>query len=433
MIKISSIKNKATSFILLYSLTKWIAIGSIVGIITGSVLAFFLKSLDFVTAERIKCPWLLFLLPLGGAFVSFLYSKYGKNSSKGNNLIIEKVNEEDCQIPFRMAPLVFLGTIVTHLFGGSAGREGTGVQIGATISEYVGKILKLDKTDSRMILMSGISSGFAAIFGTPIAGTIFGLEISSIGTMTYESLIPCFVASFVGNYVTGLWGIHHEHFSMGKVMGVTYMGILKIVIAAILFGLASKLFSKLIPKINDIFSKFIDSSVLKSFVGGIIVIILVYAVGTRNYIGLSTPLMDKAFKSSVSPLAFLWKILFTSLTLGSGFKGGEVTPLFVIGSTLGNTLSGILHVSTPLLAGLGLIGVFTGATNTPISSFVLGIELFGSQGIIYMFITCIISYIFSGHTGVYASQKIGRSKSNLIKVPKNMTLSNFHKYRNMSA
>lgn len=433
MIKISSLKNKSTSLILCYSLMKWTIIASVVGMLTGSVLAFFLKSLDFATNQRLSNPWLLFLLPVGGVLVSFLYSRYGKNSNKGNNLIIEKVNEEDCEIPLRMAPLVFFGTIVTHLFGGSAGREGTGVQIGATISEYVGKLFKLDKVDSRIILMSGISSGFSSIFGTPIAGTIFGLEISSIGTMSYEALIPCFISSFVGNYVTGLWGIHHERFSIGKVMGVTYTGILKIVIAAILFGLASKLFSELTHKLNDVFSKFISNNMLKSFIGGIIVISLVYILGTRDYIGLSTQLMSDAFKGKVSPLAFFWKLIFTSFTLGSGFKGGEVTPLFVIGSTLGSTLSGILNVSTPLLAALGLIGVFTGATNTPISSFVLGIELFGSQGLIYLFITCIISYIFSGHTGVYTSQKIGKSKSKLIKIPKNMTLSGYKKHKNLSA
>lgn len=427
MIKIRSIKNKSTSALLIFSLLKWIIIGSVVGLITGSVLAFFLNSLEFVTAKRIKYPWLLFLLPLGGAFVSFIYLRYGKNSNKGNNLIIEKVNKCDCDIPLRMAPLVFLGTIITHLFGGSAGREGTGVQIGASISQFVGKIFKLDKEDSRIILMSGISSGFSSIFGTPIAGTIFGLEISSLGTMSYESLVPCFIASFVGNLTTIYLGIHHEHYSIGNVMAVSYIGIIKVIFAAILFGLTSKLFSELTHKLKNTFSKFCKDPMIKSLFGGIIIILLVFILNTRDYIGLSTPLINQAFKGSVSPLAFLWKILFTSVTLGSGFQGGEVTPLFVIGSTLGNTLSSFLHVSAPFFAALGLIGVFTGATNTPISSFILSIELFGSQGIIYMFITCIISYVFSGHTGVYTSQRIGRSKSKLLKVPEHTTISSYRK------
>ncbi len=424
---IINFREKNNSVVLGWSLIRWIFIGSIVGIFTGCACAFFLKSLELATNVRIKYTWLLFLLPFGGAFVSLLYSKYGKNSSKGNNLIIDKINEGNGEVPLRMAPLVFFGTFVTHLFGGSAGREGTGVQIGSSIAEVVGKFFKLDKVDNRLILMAGISSGFASVFGTPLAGTVFGLEVAALGIMSYEALVPCFTASIVGDIVVSALGVHHTHYKVVGVPDLSFMIIIKIALAAILFGLTSKLFSELTHKLKEFFTERFENPVIKSMIGGLIVIALVYIIGTRDFLGLSIPLISESFDGHVHPFAFLGKILFTSLTLGTGFQGGEVTPLFVIGSTLGNSLSNILHISPSFLAALGLIGVFTGATNTPIASFILSIEMFGSEGIIFMFMTCVISYIFSGHTGIYTSQKVGISKSRLIEVPHNTKLADFRK------
>ena len=412
------------------SFLKWVLLGTIVGILTGSVASLFLKSLDLATNLRLQNAWLLFLLPFGGAFVSFIYLKYGKNSLKGNNLILDKINNGNSIIPLRMIPLVFIGTFITHLFGGSAGREGTGVQIGSTIADGVGTILKLDKIDTKIILMCGISSGFASVFGTPLAGTIFGLEVAVLGIMSYEALIPCFTAAFVGNLATIFFGVHHTHYKILEVPSFTYYTIIKVIIAAILFGLLSKIFSELTHKLKEIFSSHFQNPVIKSIIGGFIIIFLTYIINSRDYLGLSLPLITDSFTKEVSPFAFIGKLLFTSITLGTGFQGGEVTPLFVIGSTFGNTLSSILNISPSFLAALGLIGVFSGATNTPITSFVLGVELFGSQGIEFMFMTCIISYIFSGHSGIYISQKIGRSKSKLIKIADDSTLSNFRNKRN---
>lgn len=402
---------------------KWVFLGAIVGSLTGSAGALFLKSLELATDLRMSNPWLLFLLPVGGAFVSFIYSKYGKNSSKGNNLIIEKINEGDRNIPLRMAPLVFTGTFITHLLGGSAGREGTGVQIGSGIAEGVGRLFRLDKTDVKIILMSGISSGFASVFGTPLAGTIFGLEVAVIGVMGYEALIPCLTSAFVGNYMTEVFGIHHTAYRILEVPEVGYSTVLKVVFSALLFGLMSKLFSELTHSLKEFFSKWFQSTAVKSVVGGIAVIILTYIAGTRDYLGLSIPLIKDSFTTTVSPFASFGKLIFTSVTLGAGFQGGEVTPLFVIGSTLGNTLGGILHIEPSFLAALGLIGVFAGATNAPIASFILGMELFGFEGSQYMLLTCALSYLFSGHSGIYLSQKIGKSKSGFSEVPENATLS----------
>lgn len=405
-----------------YSVFKYLIVGCIVGVLIGIINSAFLKSLEIATSWRLLNPWVLFLLPFAGALVSFLYKKYGKNSAKGNNLLLEKVNEEDVAVPLRMAPLVFLGTVLTHLFGGSAGREGTGVQIGGSIASWISRLFKLNKHDSRIILMSGISSGFATVFGTPLAGTVFGLEVASLGFMSYESIVPCFIASYIGNATTALLGITHSHYSIQNYIQGTPLNIIKVILAAAIFGLVSRIFSKLTHFLKQFFTTNFKNPMIKSFVGGLIIIILVYIIGSRDYLGLSLPLLNDAINGQVSHFAFMWKLLFTSFTLGTGFQGGEVTPLFVIGSTLGNFLGDLLSISPSHLAALGLIGVFAGATNTPIASFMLGVEMFGGAGIDLLFTTCIVSFFCSGHTGIYASQKIGRRKHPFAKIPANSTL-----------
>lgn len=408
---------------LIGSLLKWLFYGSLIGILTGSASALFLAGLDLVTEKRMGHPWLLFLLPLGGALMSYLYMKFGRNAGKGSNLILEQLHEGKETIPFRMAPLVLLGTLVTHLFGGSAGREGTAVQMGGSFAEWIGNIFKVDASDRKILLMCGISSGFGSVFGTPLAGTIFGIEVAAIGMVRYQALIPCFIASLVGHLVTTTWGIHHLHYAMGAIPELSTGVILKVVLASILFGLTSILFSELTHGLKKLYTKLFKNPVTKAFVGGLVIIALVYLFQTRDYIGLGIPLLQKSFQEPVAHLAFLWKIVFTALTLGAGYLGGEVTPLFVIGATLGNSLSDLLGLSAPFLAGLGLIAVFSGATNTPLACFVMGIELFGSEGIIYMFMACILSYLFSGHSGIYTSQRIGLSKSRRHPVSEGATLS----------
>ncbi|UJF36517.1 voltage-gated chloride channel family protein [Paenibacillus hexagrammi] len=401
---------------------KWAVYAGLVGILSGSASALFLAGLDMATEQRMDHPWLLFLLPLGGAMMSFLYLKWGRNSGKGNNLILEQIQGGQETVPLRMAPLVLLGTIITHLFGGSAGREGTAVQMGGSFSEWLGRILKVDSFDRQILLMCGISSGFGSVFGTPLAGTIFGMEVVALGLIRYQALIPCFIASFVGNLVTTAWGIHHLHYHMGAVPELSLSVVLKVSFAAVLFGLASILFSELTHAFKKLYTKLLPNAVWKSLVGGIVIIGLTYAFGTRDYLGLGIPLLQHSFDGDVPSFAFLWKTLFTSLTLGAGYFGGEVTPLFAVGATLGHSLGEWLHLSAPFLAALGLISVFSGATNTPIACFVLGIEMFGSEGLVYLFLASIISFLFSGHTGIYTSQQIGVSKSRLHGAVENRTL-----------
>ena len=384
---------------------KWFVLSLISGISVGIVIALFLKSLQYATSFREHNRWMLYLLPFGGALVSYLYFKYGKDSSKGNNLIIERINNGNGHIPFRMAPLVFFGTFVTHLFGGSAGREGTGVQIGASICAKIGELLKLNKLDSTIIITSGVSSGFGVVFGTPIAGTIFGLEVSSIGKMRYESIIPCLISSYIGNYIARLFNVQHTHYHIVDVSSKDPIIFYKVIFCSILFGLVSKLFAELTHFLKKVFASKIENTSIKSFIGGIIIIILTLLINNRMYLGLSLELLKASFENPVVSYTFIIKLLFTSITLATGFQGGEVTPLFVIGATLGNFIAPIFGLPISFLAGLGMIGVFCGGTKTPLASFAMGLELFGGGNIKYIFIACVISYVFSGKSGIYTSQK----------------------------
>ena len=398
-------KHLKESSLLSFSFLRWFILASISGTFVGIVISFFLKSLQYATVTREDNPWLLYLLPLGGAFVSYLYAKHGKNSAKGNNLIIERVNNGEGKIPFRMAPLVFLGTFITHLFGGSAGREGTGVQIGASISSKIGEVLRLNGKDLKILIISGISSGFGVVFGTPIAGTVFGLEVTTIGKMRYEAIIPCLISSFIGNIIANIFKVKHSHYNMGNALSGNDV-FLKVIVCAILFGLTSKLFSELTHILKGFFNEKIPNPILKSFIGGILIILVVFILKTRIYLGLSLDLLNDSFINPVFKGAFIIKLILTSLTLSVGFQGGEVTPLFVIGATFGNLLASLIGLPIEFLAALGMIGVFCGATKTPLASFIMGVELFGSSNISFLFITCVISYVFAGKSGIYKSQNI---------------------------
>ena len=397
--------NFKESIIILKNFIKWFLLSVLSGIIVGIVISFFLKSLQLATSIRKANPIIIALLPFGGALVSYLYLKYGKDSSKGNNLIIERINKGEADIPFRMAPLVFFGTFITHLFGGSAGREGTGVQIGASITSKLSKLLNLNKKDTTIIIISGVSSGFGVVFGTPIAGTIFGLEVSTIGKMRYEAIIPCLISSYIGNFIARLLKVQHTHYPMEVVSSSDYTIFYKVILCSILFGIVSKLFSELTHYLKQYFTQLIPKPYIKSFVGGCIVILIALVLQTQMYLGLSLDLLKHSFENSVVGYTFIFKLILTSITLATGFQGGEVTPLFVIGATLGSFLAPIINLPISFLAGLGMIAVFCGGTKTPLASFAMGLELFGGGNIKYIFITCVISYVFAGKSGIYSSQE----------------------------
>lgn len=397
------------------TIAKWVLYGLIVGVLSGSASALFLAGLDYVTDVRELHPVLLFLLPIAGAAVSYGYMKRGGAASRGNNLIVEQIRKEHGEgyehVPLRMAPFILLGTWVTHLFGGSAGREGTAVQMGGSLADLAARWVRADAADRRILLLCGISGGFGAVFGTPLAGTVFALEVVTMGRrIAYKAILAVVIAAFVGDWLTRAYGIKHLVYSMGEIPSFSVLLLLKVAAAGIGFGLMSLLFVMGIKSLKRVFGRYVSNAPLRSFIGGAVVIVLVYVAGTRTFLGLSLPLLVQSFHEQLPSFDFAWKTVFTVITLGTGFLGGEVTPLFVVGATLGNALAPVLHLSVPFLAGLGLIAVFAGASNTPLACMVLGYELFGSAGIGYMIVVCLISYMFSGHAGIYESQLLGVPK-----------------------
>ncbi|WP_373544620.1 voltage-gated chloride channel family protein [Chamaesiphon sp.] len=396
-------------------LAKWLAIGSAIGILAGTASALLLVSLEWATAWRESHLWVIWLLPLGGLLSGLMYHYWGSSVEAGNNLLLEEIHNPQAVIPLRMAPLVLVGTTIAHLFGGSAGREGTALQMGASLADRLTHILKLHGVNRRIILMGGISGGFASVFGTPLAGMLFGLEVLAFGKFCYEGLFLCLIAAIVGDQITLAWGLHHTVYQVPIVPKLTLWGLLAAIIAGTIFGVVARIFAFLTHSISTYFKTKISYPPLRPAIGGILVAIGIGAVGTTKYIGLGIPTIVSAFHTQLPPWDFALKIGFTALTLGAGFKGGEVTPLFYIGATLGNALSPLLGLPATLLAGMGFVGVFAGAANTPIASTLMAIELFGLPAGIYAGIASISSYLLSGHTGIYRAQRVGLSKYTTLK------------------
>lgn len=381
-------------------------IAVIIGLLSGISIGVFLILLEKAIYLNLNYYNLIWMLPISGGLMTFLYKKFGGNSSKGNNIIIENINGSTEEIKFIMAPLVFVGTVLTHLFGGSVGREGTGVQIGGTIGNYLCKMINKNQ-DKKILLISGVAAGFSSVFGTPLTGTVFALEVSSIGSLSYDSMLPAITAAIVGDRVVRFLGVKHTHFNIPPVEPFMFTNILRIIALAICFGLASKLFIDMTKLFKYVLGKYISNNYLKIFVGGSLMMIATLIIGNRMYNNLSLGLLTDAFIKEVPNFAFLIKLVLTTLCLGAGYQGGEVTPLFVIGATLGSTLSNIFGVPRSVAAALGLVGVFAGATNAPIACFIMYLELFGSVNIVFAMSVCIISVIISGKGGIYSSQLWG--------------------------
>lgn len=400
---------------------KWFTILAALGLVVGSASAFFIWALDAVTLVRFAQPWLLYLLPVAGLGVGLLYHVYGKSAAAGNNLIIDEIHQPGAGVPRRMAPLILLGTLVTHLFGGSAGREGTAVQMGGSIAATFARHLKLGPESVRLLLMAGVAAGFGSVFGTPVAGAVFALEVLVVGRMQYDALVPCFFASVVADWTCHAWGIGHTHYHValpqaGYMPDPLLLG--KVVLAAVIFGLVSLLFAKFSHRLGDLFRLSIPRPQLRPVVGGILVIGLVFLAGTSDYLGLgvlaerpgSLTLPAMFTSTEVPASAWAWKLVFTVVTLAAGFKGGEVTPLFFIGAALGNSLAIVLGAPVDLFAAIGFVAIFAGATNTPIASTLLGMELFGAGNGLYLATACIVAYRCSGSQGIYLSQRILQPK-----------------------
>ena len=392
-------------------LIKWLSISFVVGILAGTASGALLASLEWATQVRESHVWIIAFLPLAGFFSGWIYHRFGIRVEAGNNLLLEEIHNPKDIIPFRMAPLVLLGTVLTHLFGGSAGREGTALQMGASLADQLTKLLRFQGVNRRILLTAGISGGFASVFGTPLAGTIFGMEVIAIGSLRYDALFPCLIAATVGDRVTLRLGLHHTAYRHAPfIPKLTTQGLISAIVAGAIFGIVAMLFTQLTHQISHEFKEKISYPPIRPMFGGALVALIVWVSGTTKYIGLGIPTIVEAFSTQLPPWDFAAKVGLTALTLGAGFKGGEVTPLFFIGATLGNALSLILALPTALLAGMGFVGVFAGAANTPIASTLMGMELFGLESGVFVGIACVVSYIFSGHAGIYGSQRIGLSK-----------------------
>ncbi len=412
--KISSmIKEKAKYYVgeiwqTSYNFIKWCVLAIITGGIVGILSSIFGHALSASTSYRKEYPWLLFCLPLAGVMIVFLYKKFGKDDG-GTNQVFSTVRNRD-EVPVSAAPLIFISTVLTHLTGGSAGREGAAIQLGGSIANQLGRWIKLDEEDTHVIVMCGMSAAFAALFGTPMAAAIFSLEVISVGIMYYTALMPCLIASLMAAGVAHAMGIHAEHFFEGFVPEVTVISGMKMGIVILVCSIASILFCMILKMVGKAYGK-MKNKYVRIIVASGIIIILNLLLHTTDYMGAGTELIVQAVQfGKVEPLAFFWKLLLTALTMKAGFKGGEIVPSFCIGATLGCAMGHLVGFEPRLCAACGMIAFFCGVTNCPITSMLIAFELFGFEGVSYFLIAIAVSYATSGYYGLYKDQTIVYSK-----------------------
>jgi H+/Cl- antiporter ClcA len=377
-----------------------LAFFTLTSLLVGSASALFLLSLSAVTKLQVENSFLLYFLPLIGVLIVFLYRKIDAVSSKGNVLLLEAIHDSKQKIPIYLAPLIFISTLLTHLSGGSAGREGTAVQMSAGIMYPFRFLLHGSKDQNRFLLLCAVAAGFAAVFGTPLAGAVFALEFHKQGRFSLEKLLPCILVGFGAHHICMLYPIEHTHFQELKIPNLTFLFLIGLVLSSLAFGLSARLFVRLGHLFTSIFAK-IRSEYVRVITGGVLFVILIELINGREFTGLGVASILDAFENPAESASFLLKIVFTCLTLSVGFKGGEVTPLFFIGATLGSFLGFYLHLPIEVFAGLGLVAVFSGATKTPFACSLLAYELFGIEIVPLAIVVCYISFFTSGKEGIY--------------------------------
>ena len=395
----------------LLALGQWLALGAAVGVCCGAASALFLWLLGEVTDYRGGHEVIVFALPAAGLAIGLVYARFGATVAGGNNLVIDTIHDDGPEIPFRMLPMVLAGTVLTHLFGGSAGREGTAVQMGASLADFTSHRLRLSGTLRRQLLAAGIAGGFGSVFGTPVAGAVFGLELVVLGRIEYEALVPALVAAVVGDLTTQGLGIVHVAYPAAPHVALTPQLVLAWVAFAAAIALASTAFIELTHFLKRRGARHIPHLGARMAIGGALVVGMWQLVGTSDYLGLGVPTILRAFSDPSLPAwAFAAKLVFTAVTLGAGFLGGEVTPLFFIGAALGGVLGPVLGVPRELGAGVGMAAMFATASNTPLALSIMAVELLGANALPHVLIVCAIAYVLSGHRSIYPSQRVLRGK-----------------------
>ncbi len=391
---------------------RWVLFASIIGLVVGGVSIAFYYTFGFVTGLRLASGWLLYLLPVGGLAIVLLYKICGVEKDGGTNFVLLAVRD-NAALPLRTAPLVFVSTMITHLFGGSSGREGAILQIGGSISASLGRLLHLDDKDSRIITMCGMSAAFSALFGTPLTAAVFAMEMVSVGVMYYAAIVPCVVSALVGVFLARLCGMAPTAYAISVLPDTTPVLMLQIIALGILCAVLSAIFCRLMHSSQRLFGK-VSSPLLRVALGGALIILLTLLVGTRDYNGAGGDIIAAAIGGSARPEAFLLKMVFTMITLGAGYKGGEIVPVFFIGSTFGCVVGSIIGLPGAFGAAIGLVSVFCGVTNCPMSSILLAMELFGGVKMPMFALAIAVSYMLSGYYSLYSEQKIVYSKTRPI-------------------
>lgn len=389
---------------------KWIVFSILSGLIIGTIGSSFYHCVKFATDLRQENQWLLLLLPLGGLLIVGLYQLFKDENDTGTNLVLSAIHSNE-EIPLRMAPLIFLSTLITHLFGGSAGREGAALQIGGSIGGSLGKLFRFNEKDKHIMIMCGMSAAFTALFGTPMAAAVFSIEVVSVGIMHYSALVPCVISALVSDGVSAYLGVTPESFPLTGLPAFSLKSAILVAFLAILSALVSILFCIVLHQTDYLYKKFFKNRYLRVFAGGILVILLTLLVGDQTYNGSGISVIELCMEGgSVASYAFLLKMVFTALTLGAGYKGGEIVPSFFIGGTFGYLFASLTELSPALCTAVGMTSVFCGVTNCPITSLLISFELFGYEGMPFYLLSAALSYMLSGYYGLYLSQKIIYSK-----------------------
>lgn len=391
----------------LVALGQWIVLGSLVGGLCGGASALFLWLLERATAFRGGHEVIVYTLPLAGLVIGGIYERFGQSIKAGNNLVIDTIHDDGPELPLRMAPMVLIGTVLTHVFGGSAGREGTAVQMGASMADWVSHRLRLNKHARRQLLAAGVAGGFGSVFGTPIAGALFGLEFIVLGHIEYDALVPALVASVIGDMTTRALGIAHTHYPAAAPFPLTPLLLLEWLVFGAAVAIVTTAFIELTHFIKKQGERRVPRLPVRMFLGGLLVVGLWKVVGTSDYLGLGVPVIVRAFQDPDLPVyAFALKLLFTAVTIGAGFLGGEVTPLFFVGAALGSALARVFGIPLGLGAGVGLAAVFAASSNTPLALSVMAVELLGAPVFPHVVIVCVVAYLLAGHRSIYPAQRL---------------------------